>query len=257
MEVAARRHEQPELPGEAPEAGLLGGPVVGMKDFHGVQPDSGERPQEGFRVPVPDRVSDGGNTARLSDRRHHLDRRPFLRPHVPGMLAGEKPFESVVVGDGVAGAHQRARQMGPPPHPVPDVPPDRAEVERIAGRDQVLRHLLAPAAAFLLAFGQPRVEGAVVLVHEEGEDVDVILALEVRRDLGAGDQLDAEPVRFFPRLRKPGQRVVVGQREGLNPREAHAPRERRRRIEAVGDRGMAVEVDAHPCRDVTFSPPLF
>ena len=173
------------------------------------------------------------------------------------MLAGEKALEGVVVGDGMARPDERARQMRPSPHSAPDVPPDRVEVERIAGGDQVLRHPLAAAAPLLLAFGQPRVEWAVVLVHEEREDVDIVLALEVRRDLGARDQLDAEPVRLCPRLRKPRQRVVVGQREGLDARELHVPHERRRRIEAVGDRGMAVEVDAHSCRDVTFSLPVF
>src|SRR5438093_12019691 len=102
--------------------------MVGVKDSHGVEPDTSERPQERLRVLVPDREGNGGNAARLPDRRHDFDRGPLLRSDVPGMLAGEKTLEGVVVGDGMARPDERARQMRPPPHPAPDVPPDRVEV---------------------------------------------------------------------------------------------------------------------------------
>ena len=44
---------------------------------------------------------------------------------------------------------------------------------------------------------------------------------------------------------RPLQRVVVRQGEGIEAGRGHPPHERGRRVEAVGDSGMAVQVDAH------------
>jgi hypothetical protein len=58
--------------------------------------------------------------------------------------------------------------------------------------------------------------------------VDVVLSLEVRRDLGPGDELETEARRLGPRLGQAGQSVVIGQREGLDPGHRHLLRQLRR-----------------------------
>ena len=168
-----------------------------------------------------------------------------------GMIAAEKAVEGVVVGLGVSRADEGARQVRAPPDAFADVRPDGVHIDRVPVLDEFFGHPLAPGPALLLAKHERRVQVLVLLVHEEREDVDVVLASPLGRDLSAGDQLDAEPIRLLPGLGEPLQAVVVGQREGVEPGPGHPADEGGRGVEAVRDRRVAVEIDFHERRIVS------
>ena len=58
-------------------------------------------------------------------------------------------------------------------------------------------------------------------------------------------ELDPPAAGLGPRLRKALKRVVVGEREARDAGLGHAADQVRRRIEAVGDGRVAVEVELH------------
>src|SRR6266498_1583515 len=131
------------------------------------------------------------------------------------------------------------------PDAVADVLADGVQVERIPRLDQFLGHELSSAASILLPVREAGVQPVVLLVHEEREDVDIVLALKIGRDFGAGDQVDAELLRLRARLWQSLQRIVVRQREGFDSGVPHLPDQPGRRVQSVGDRRMAMQVDPH------------
>ena len=152
------------------------------------------------------------------------------------MFAAEEPVEGVVVRGGVARADQRPSQVRPAPHAVAHVRPDRIEIEGESMLHQLPGHPLPTRPPSLLAQGELGVEFLVFLIHEKGQDMDIVLPAPLRRDLGAGDQLDPPPPGFLARLRQALERVVVGQRESRQARVGHATDQGGRRVEAVARR---------------------
>src|SRR5207249_9019323 len=66
----------------------------------------------------------------------------------------------------------------------------------------------------------------------------------------SGDELDAEALGFPARQRDAGQRVVIGQGEGIDSGGGHFRDQLGRRIQTVGNAGVSVEVDAHRARRI-------
>jgi hypothetical protein len=144
--------------------------------------------------------------------------------------------------------------VGTPPDPVPHILPNRLEVQGITGLDQFFRHPLAPAAPVLLADHELSVQALVLFVHEESQDVDVVLPVEVGGDLGARNELDAQGFRLLAGLGKALERIVVGQRERGDPGIRHQPHEPGRRVEPVRNGRVAVQIDAHAFENLTRPP---
>ena len=161
------------------------------------------------------------------------------------MLPAQEPVEGVVVRARVPGADERPGEVRPAPDAVADVRADRVEIQRKPVLDQARGHPLAPRAPLLLPPLELGVELRVLLVHEEGQDVDVVLPSPLRGDLGARQEAHAPAPGLLARLGQALQRVVVGQRKGVEPGLGHAADERRGIVEAVRAGGVAVEIDLH------------
>ena len=222
--------------------------MIRVEDLHGVEALRREAGDQSLGIVIPDGVSERAHPSGAVHGRDDLVGRPPLVRHVPRMLFPQKPVERFVVRGRITRADQGARDVRPSPDAVPDVRADRVEIDRKSRLEEPVRHPLPPVPAGRLSLTEDRVEGDVLLVHEESQDVDVALPCEVRGNLGARDELDASPPRFFARFGQALQRVVVGQREGADSSFGHAAGELGRCIEPIGDARMAVEVNPQAAR---------
>ena len=130
--------------------------MVGVKDLDGVETRRGERAHQRFRVPVPHGVREGRDAAGLPDRLQDVGRLPLRGGHVPRVFAAEEAVERVVVGGGVAGQDEGAREVRPSPDAVAHVAADGVEIQPVARGDQLLGHRLPAAPPDLLSLWPQR-----------------------------------------------------------------------------------------------------
>ena len=186
-----------------------------------------------------------------ADRVDRLARTEPLPRHVPRSAARQDAAHGVVDALGVPRRHQRARDVGAPGRAdLPPHHPGQMLVDRHAQLAKPFHDQLRAQRAQPALGGERRLERRVVRVHAVAEDVQ--LALPEPRHV-AGDAVDLDPrqqarvLRALPggpQLAVPVQRVVVGDRRQRDAPAAHRIQQPGRRQDAVGPRGVAVQVDA-------------
>ena len=246
--VARPRGEEAELGGEPAQVLALGGLVVAMLDLDAGQAGGGQPRDDAVRHdPAPagrEGVGHHRHTARAADQADgelgvgrvvaHVVAGPAAQDGREGLVAvRHEPELDHRIGD-VGPAHGRAGL-----HPARDVRPG----DRMVRGDQV-DHAPGP--------GQPIGSGALHLggqrrirrVGQVGEDVHADAA-RLGRELEAGHEQHARRDGRPRGLRPAGGGVVVGQCEAVEPRRQCVGHDGRRRLGAVGGRGVNVEIEAH------------
>ena len=121
--------------------------------------------------------------------------------------------------------------------------PDLGHVERHAEGAELLDHRLAARVALLAEYRQTGLELGLFRIEKEAEDVDVV-AVAARRELARGHGHEARALRRGLELGQAVNGVVIREREHGEAGLDAAGHELRRRLEAVRERRVAVQVGA-------------
>jgi hypothetical protein len=120
---------------------------------------------------------------------------------------------------------------------------ERLLVERPAQLVQRGGHPVGAAQAVGAVVGQGGEQLRVAMVDAVAEDVEILVRRVDRRDLDRGHDADPDLARGGQRLLDSVDRVVVGEREHLDPGRRRPTHDLRRRERPVGVRRVRLQVE--------------
>lgn len=244
VEVRAASDEQAKLTGKAKIALDERGIVVGVKDLQGVKASLRQRRNRWFVAKFTGMRERCHATGLVDDRDDGVGRSAGARDERGA--AGAKPaIERFLRVRDISGVHQctrdewtanrsaavcrRPREHGP-------------EIDRHTERRQAIPDRPRPREPCVSLLGKEPVEGVVPRIEEITEHVHVSPLVE-RRDLDAGDGLEASRSSQPAHLVNRGGRIVIGDRERRQSGGCRTVDQLCRRTAAVGRSRMQVKIN--------------
>ena len=226
------------------------GVVIAVPDLDGSEPCAG-KPRDDCVHPGHARVRQRHQPSRLLDRRDDfVGRRPGSR-HVRRPVVPEQAVECVIPILRQARRHEgigHERTSDAPPWRFRGAGEQRLDVDRTAQRAQPVGDFAEATEPIGPLSGEKGGHDAVLRIDEIRQQVHVAVLLD-GGNLDPCDQPEAQPGRGAACLGDAGERIVIGDADGREPRARGARDERSGRQGAVGGGGVKVEIDQDAAAD--------